>query len=102
MITSSTIKEPNPTLALSNTARTGLWAWAKTAAPDLFADGITINAVCPGFHATARTLEVDIPEGTPLGRPEDFGRIVAFLCSQPANFVSGVAIQVDAARTLGL
>ncbi len=34
-IASSTITEANPTLALSNTARTGLWAWAKTAAADL-------------------------------------------------------------------
>ncbi|MDQ4091256.1 MAG: SDR family NAD(P)-dependent oxidoreductase, partial [Actinomycetota bacterium] len=41
LITSSSIKQPIPTLALSNAARTGLWAWAKTAAADLFADGIT-------------------------------------------------------------
>ena len=35
LITSSAVKEPIPALALSNTARTGLWAWSKTAAQDL-------------------------------------------------------------------
>ena len=35
LITSSAVNEPMPALALSNTARTGLWAWAKTAAQDL-------------------------------------------------------------------
>ena len=48
------IKQPIPTLALSNLARTGLWAWAKTAAADLCPDGITLNLACPGAHATDR------------------------------------------------
>ena len=38
-ITSYSIKQPIPTLALSNLARTGLWAWAKTAAAELFPPG---------------------------------------------------------------
>ncbi|HSS09889.1 MAG TPA: SDR family NAD(P)-dependent oxidoreductase, partial [Acidimicrobiales bacterium] len=54
LITSYSIKQPIPTLALSNTARTGLWAWAKTAAADLWADRITLNLACPGAHATDR------------------------------------------------
>ena len=37
-----------------------------------------------------------------MGDPEDFGRVVAFLCSEPAGFVSGAALQVDGAGTLGL
>ena len=36
------------------------------------------------------------------GDPEDFGRVIAFLCSTSAAFVSGVALQVDGASTLGL
>jgi 3-oxoacyl-[acyl-carrier protein] reductase len=39
LIASISVKQPIPTLALSNTARTGLWAWAKTAAADLADDG---------------------------------------------------------------
>jgi 3-oxoacyl-[acyl-carrier protein] reductase len=37
-----------------------------------------------------------------MGDPQDFGKIVAFMCSQPAGFLSGTAIQVDGAATLGL
>jgi 3-oxoacyl-[acyl-carrier protein] reductase len=37
-----------------------------------------------------------------LGDPEDFGAVVAFLCSEQAGFVSGAALQVDGAGTLGL
>jgi 3-oxoacyl-[acyl-carrier protein] reductase len=102
LIASSTVKQPNPGLALSNTARAGLWAWAKTAAADLFDDGITLNLACPGYHATDRVKALGIPEGLPTGDPADFGRVVAFLCSEPARFLSGVALQVDGARTVGL
>jgi 3-oxoacyl-[acyl-carrier protein] reductase len=37
-----------------------------------------------------------------MGDPGDFGRIVAFLCSAQAGFISGAALQVDGAATLGL
>jgi 3-oxoacyl-[acyl-carrier protein] reductase len=100
LITSYSVKQPIPTLAYSNTARTGLWAWAKTAAQDLVEDGITLNLACPGPHETDRMKELGI--GGRMGDPEDFGRVVAFLCSEPAGFVSGTALQVDGAGTLGL
>jgi 3-oxoacyl-[acyl-carrier protein] reductase len=101
LIASFYVKQPSPGLALSNTARTGLWAWAKTAAHDLFAEGITLNLACPGPHATDRMLELG-PSGGPMGDPADFGRVVAFLCSAPANFISGAALQVDGGATLAL
>jgi 3-oxoacyl-[acyl-carrier protein] reductase len=99
-ITSNALQQPIPDLAYSNVARTGLWAWAKSAAPDLIDDGVTVNLVCPGLHATDRVRELG-HEGR-LGDPGDFGRVVAFLCSEPANFVSGTAIRIDGAATLGL
>ena len=102
LITSSVVKQPNPGLALSNTARAGLWAWAKTAAADLFGDGITLNLACPGYHATERVKALGVPDDLPMGDPADFGRVVAFLCSEPARFLSGAALQVDGARTVGL
>jgi len=100
-ITSWSIKQPMPGLALSNLARTGLWAWAKTAAADLFASGVTLNLACPGSHATDRMRELG---GDPhnMGDPAEFGRIVAFLCSQPAAFISGTAVMVDGAASTGL
>jgi 3-oxoacyl-[acyl-carrier protein] reductase len=101
LITSSSIKQPIPTLALSNLARTGLWAWAKTAATDLFDEGITLNLACPGSHATDRMKSISMPSG-PMGDPADFGRVVAFLCSEPAKFMSGTTVLVDGARSAGL
>jgi 3-oxoacyl-[acyl-carrier protein] reductase len=100
LIASQAIKQPIPDLAYSNAARTGLWAWAKTAAQDLIDDGITLNVLCPGLHATDRVAELG-HEGR-LGDPADFGRVAAFLCSGPVGFLSGAAIQVDGAGTLGL
>lgn len=102
LLTSSSIKQPIPTLAMSNSARTALWSWAKTAAADMFPDGITLNLACPGTHATDRMRQLGIPDTTPVGDPADFGRIVAFLCSEPAAFISGAALSVDGARSLCL
>jgi 3-oxoacyl-[acyl-carrier protein] reductase len=102
LITSKAVKEPIPTLALSNTARTGLWAWAKTAAADLFEEGITLNLACPGTHDTERARETGSVGGGPVGDPADFGKVVCFLCSGPARFVSGAALQVDGATIKGL
>jgi 3-oxoacyl-[acyl-carrier protein] reductase len=100
LITSSAVKQPIPDLTASNTARTGLWAWAKTAAQDLVGDGVTLNLACPGLHATDRVKELGYTGR--MGTPRDFGRVVAFLCSEPANFISGAALQIDGAGTLGL
>jgi 3-oxoacyl-[acyl-carrier protein] reductase len=101
-ITSYSVVQPVPSLALSNTARVGLWAWAKTAAQDLASDqsGITLNLACPGPHATDRMKELG-GSGV-MGDPADFGKIVAFLCSQPAAFVNGSAVVIDGGATLAL
>jgi 3-oxoacyl-[acyl-carrier protein] reductase len=99
-LTSVAVKQPIPDLAYSNASRTGLWAWAKTAAQDLIDDGITVNLLCPGLHATDRVTELG--HRGRLGDPADFGRVAAFLCSTHAGFVSGAALQVDGAGTLGL
>lgn len=101
LITSVSVKEPIPGLALSNTARAGLWAWAKTAAGQLFEKGITLNLACPGLHATERIQQLG-STGSHIGDPADFGSVVAFLCSQHAGFVSGAALQIDGASVKGL
>lgn len=99
-IASVTVRQPLRDLALSNVARTGLWAWSKTAAQDLAGDGITVNLVCPGLHATDRLLERGTTGRT--GDPADFGRVAAFLCSEPANFINGIAMGVDGGTVVGL
>jgi 3-oxoacyl-[acyl-carrier protein] reductase len=101
-ISSYSVVQPVPTLALSNTARVGLWAWAKTAAQELAAEdsGITLNLACPGPHATDRMRELG--GAGRMGDPADFGKVVAFLCSEPAGFVNGSAVVVDGGATLAL
>jgi 3-oxoacyl-[acyl-carrier protein] reductase len=101
-IASYSVVQPIPTLALSNTARAGLWAWAQTAAQDLAGQGsgITLNLICPGPHATDRMRQLG--GSGPMGDPADFGRVVAFLCSQQANFITGAALVVDGGATLAL
>lgn len=96
------VRQPAGHLALSNTARTGLWAWAKTAAADLAGDGVTLNLAFPGPHDTERMRELGVAEGARMGSPADFGRVVAFLCSEPAGYVSGAALTVDGAATTAL
>ncbi len=103
-ISSYSIKQPIPSLSLSNTARTGLWAWMKTAAKDITTDypGITLNMVCPGIHETDRIKELKGDISGPIGNPLDFGKVVSFLCSQQAKFINGAAIVVDGGETLAL
>jgi 3-oxoacyl-[acyl-carrier protein] reductase len=99
-IASVAVRQPIMDLALSNTARAALWAWVKTAAQDLAADGITVNLAAPGLHATDRLLALGVTART--GSPEDFGKVVAFLCSEPAGFVNGIAMGVDGGTVAGL
>jgi 3-oxoacyl-[acyl-carrier protein] reductase len=99
-IASATVRQPARDLVLSNVARTGLWAWTKTAAQDLAEAGITVNVAAPGLHATDRLLERGTTGRT--GDPADFGKVVTFLCSEPANFVNGIALGVDGGTVTGL
>jgi 3-oxoacyl-[acyl-carrier protein] reductase len=99
-IASASVRQPIPDLALSNVARTGLWAWAKTAAQDLGDHGITVNLACPGLHATERLNDRHVTGR--VGDPADFGKVVAFLCSEPARFVNGIAMGVDGGTVIGL
>jgi 3-oxoacyl-[acyl-carrier protein] reductase len=112
LITATGVREPLPGHGLSATSRTGLWGWAKTASHELATAGITINSVLPGFHTTARNLESghsmeEVARVAPhmagrAGDPDDLGRLVAFLCSEPARWVTGSAINADGGVTLSL
>ena len=99
------MRQPIPGLILSNTARAGVTGFLKTLALEVAADGVTVNSVQPGSHATDRLRVAarrrprprprpSVPTGV-LGRPEDFGAVVAFLCSDQARFITGAALPVD-------
>lgn len=105
-VTSVSVKQPIPTLALSNTARAGVAGYAKSLIADLGDAGITVNLLAPGYHATDRLEEVltddaareailaDIPLGR-LGDPADFGAVAAFLASDQAGYITGAVIGID-------
>jgi 3-oxoacyl-[acyl-carrier protein] reductase len=101
-ISSYSIVQAIPGLALSNMARSGLRAWAKTAAHDLAGSGVTLNLACPGVHATERAVALGIAGRENVGDPADFGKVVAFLCSDPARYVSGATVVVDGGDSLAL
>jgi 3-oxoacyl-[acyl-carrier protein] reductase len=108
-ITSVVAKQPAPYLILSNTARAGLQAFLKTMSLAVGPDGITVNSVLPGSHATDRIKHLygDNPDLSAipmraLGRPEDFGAAVAFLCSDQARYITGVALTVDGGGYAGV
>jgi 3-oxoacyl-[acyl-carrier protein] reductase len=102
-ITSIAVRQPIPNLILSNTARAALTGFLRTLAREIAADGVTVNSLLPGLHATERTVALHGPGGDPaagvparmLGDPADFGRIAAFVCSEHARYLTGTAIQVD-------
>ena len=84
----------------------------RTAAIDYAAQGIRINAVCPGVIRTPMAEELlrrnpaleaalvrDIPAGR-MGRPEEIAQAVLWLCSPQASFVDGHALLVDGAFSI--
>ena len=108
-ITSSTVKEPTPHLALSNALRPGLVGWLKTLSREVGPKGITVNCVAPGRIDTARLAEL-YPSGPseadlaqiPVGRwgtPRELGDVVCFLASDRAAYVTGATIAVDGGLT---
>ena len=112
-ITSIAVRQPIDSLILSNTARAGATGFLKTLSREVAADGVTVNSVLPGSHRTDRLVSLhggpegadraarSVPKRT-LGDPADFGSVVAFLCSDQARFVTGVALQVDGGAYAGL
>ncbi len=114
-MTSVSAKQPIDNLILSNTSRAGVTGFSKSLSNQLAPFGITVNSVCPGYTKTERvedlansfeksgkgkvedfysTVERAIPAGR-LGTPEEVAQAVAFLASEGAGYITGVALQVD-------
>ncbi len=104
-IASSSIHQAIASLPLSNAARVALWGWAKVAAKELAGTGVTLNLISPGTHATDRMKDLIKPGETPsfpMGNPEDFGHVIAFLCSRYASYINGASVVVDGGASLAL
>ena len=85
-------------------AKAGMVGMTKTAAKELGARGITVNAVAPGWIATEMSDKVpeDIRENAKkqialgrFGKPEEIAGVVAFLASDAASYISGQTIIAD-------
>ena len=106
-LSSSVVREPSPVLVLSASHRAGLLAALKTIARQVAGDGVTVNSLLPGVIATDRARELGadspdrlatVPAGR-LGTVEEFAAAAAFLCSEPAAYVTGTTLLVDGGAT---
>jgi 3-oxoacyl-[acyl-carrier protein] reductase len=107
-VASTSVSEPIPGLALSNAHRTAALGFFKTVAREVAADGVTVNTVATGRFGTKRLAELsggsmeeverrareEVPAAR-LGTPEEYGDLVAFLCSERASYLTGALIPLD-------
>lgn len=121
-MTSSSVRQPIAGLALSNTLRAGLTGWLKTLSSEVASEGVLVNSICTGMFDTARlnelielrardhgrsveleraALAAEIPVGR-IGRLEEFGATVAFLASERASFLNGIALPLDGGASRAL
>lgn len=114
-LSSTSVKEPIPNLALSNTIRTAVISWAKSLSREVAPFGITVNNILTGSFDTERITEIlksqsqqtgtsleklteekrsKIPAGR-FGKPEEFAYLIAFLASPMAGYINGASIPID-------
>jgi 3-oxoacyl-[acyl-carrier protein] reductase len=104
---SSSTREPIPGLNLSNAHRMAAVGFLKTLSREIAADGITVNTVATGRFATERLADAggsleaaeeaarnEVPAAR-LGRPDEYGDLVTFLCSERAAYITGAVIPID-------
>jgi 3-oxoacyl-[acyl-carrier protein] reductase len=122
-MTGTAVKQPILNLVLSNAFRTGVIGLAKTLSSELAPDNITVNNIATGYFLTNRlrqTHDIDekIRQGLTeekawenvlnnvplkrLGKPEEYGALVAFLASEQAAYITGTTIQIDGGITRSL
>jgi 3-oxoacyl-[acyl-carrier protein] reductase len=106
-VSSSSIREPIRGLTLSNANRQAALGLLETLADEVAGDGVTVNTVATGMFATDRVAdrhgsleaaEAGARERVParrLGTPEEYGDLVAFLCSERAAYLTGAVIPLD-------
>lgn len=121
-VTSMSAAQPVDNLILSNTMRAGITGLMKSLANEYGRDGLTFNALMPGFTETGRMESVlrnaadakgisydaakdaamqDVPLKR-VGQPEEFAALAAFLASERASYITGTSIPVDGGYIKGI
>jgi 3-oxoacyl-[acyl-carrier protein] reductase len=112
-VLSTSVRQPLAGVGISNGLRPGLSMAAKDLSDELAPRGIRVVGLLPGTIATDRIAELEAASGDPaayrasteaaiplgrIGRPEEFGRVAAFLLSPAASYVTGTNVAVDGGR----
>lgn len=120
--TSISVKQPLPTLALSNVSRVGVVAFIKSLSLEVAPFNVTANILAPGYIMTervknlldnqAKTQGISYDEALAntinsipakkIGAPRDFGALCAFLASEQASYITGQTILIDGGMYKGL
>ncbi len=114
-LTSTTALEPDEGMVLSNLARAGVAAFAKTLSREVAKHGVTVNTILTGGVMTDRAVSLinadlpnsgksfeeyveDLGKSIPVGfiaSPEQFAQAIAFLASPLSAYVNGISLPLD-------
>jgi 3-oxoacyl-[acyl-carrier protein] reductase len=91
--------------AAYHAAKAGMWGYTRACALEAAADGITVNAIAPGWIATASQLEGKAAAGllSPMkrsGTSEEVAWAVRFLAAPQASYITGQLIVVDGGNSV--
>jgi 3-oxoacyl-[acyl-carrier protein] reductase len=109
--TAALVADASEPTAHYNASKAGVVALTRQMAAEWAPLGIRVNAVCPGVIDTPMLRLMDDPaagerylrEGVPLGRlgtADEVAAVVAFLASDEASYVTGVALPIDGGATI--
>ena len=114
-VASISVKEPLNYLVLSNSMRAALVTWAKSLSIDVAKDSITVNNILTGYFDTDRIKKLNLEKAKKMeikpsevrkameemvpmkriGKPEEFGYLVAFMASNFSGYITGANIPID-------